>query len=61
MSSYDAKIIGAGSWGRALAHALLQNKKRSLFSLEVQKMNIVQIIYSKLITLTKYFLTMAQL
>ena len=30
MSSYDAKIIGAGSWGRALAHALLQNKKKVL-------------------------------
>lgn len=30
MSTYDAKIIGAGSWGRALAHLLLQNKKNVL-------------------------------
>ena len=30
MSSYDAKIVGAGSWGRALAHTLSQNKKKVL-------------------------------
>ena len=30
MPSYDAKIVGAGSWGRALAHTLSQNKKKVL-------------------------------
>ena len=28
--SFDAVIIGAGSWGRAIAHSLLNNKKKVL-------------------------------
>ena len=30
MSSIDISIIGAGSWGKALAHVLLNNNKKVL-------------------------------
>jgi glycerol-3-phosphate dehydrogenase len=30
MSSIDVTIIGAGSWGKALAHNLLKNNKKIL-------------------------------
>ena len=38
--SYDASIIGAGSWGRALAHTLLNNNKKVLIFARDKKQGI---------------------
>ena len=48
MSATDAIIVGAGSWGKALAHTLVINKKKLLFILGTKK--TIARIFRKLIT-----------